>query len=205
MFRFTPEGLVFAHPVTVELTFTGDGTGATILWSGSGQEGTFEELATTLLSSDRASAQVTHFSMGVVARRRPHRDAAASDTSSPPPEDATPGDVFSSSDTPVTSDATSTDALEQDTSAADAVVTDVVSDAGADVVADAIDDAVADSASDASDAGSTDASADVNDGGMCAALNALCGGNFPACCSGSCRYPDGGLATLSPGHCWASF
>lgn len=63
VYTFTPAGLKFATPVTVEIAFTGDAAKAAVFWSSDGAA--WEKLATTA-SGTIAKASVLHFSSGFV-------------------------------------------------------------------------------------------------------------------------------------------
>ncbi|MBZ0121967.1 MAG: hypothetical protein K8H88_33545 [Sandaracinaceae bacterium] len=64
LFRFEPEGLAFAAPVTVRMPFAGDARTATIFWSQSG--GTSYVALPTRIEGGAAVAQTTHFSSAFV-------------------------------------------------------------------------------------------------------------------------------------------
>jgi len=68
LFRFGPEGLTFAKPVTVSIPFTPPAGSAKIAvyWSRSGSSG-YDPLAATIAGSV-ATVDVTHFSEGFVAK-----------------------------------------------------------------------------------------------------------------------------------------
>jgi ZU5 domain len=68
MFVFGPEGISFAVPVTVEMAFSGDATGASLIWSTRAGDG-FESVGGTA-EAGKMTAQVTHFSRGFVGRLR---------------------------------------------------------------------------------------------------------------------------------------
>lgn len=86
VFEFGPQGLRFALPITVELTYSGDGDGATVLWSSDGSS--YEEMPSTLVGSDRISAQVVHFSRGLVGRRHPKAPESVDDASASTPDES---------------------------------------------------------------------------------------------------------------------
>jgi hypothetical protein len=86
VFQFGPAGLHFAVPITVELTYAGDGSGATVLWS-TEDGAAYESLATTLDGTGRASAQVLHFSRGLVGRNRSAPPVSSLDAGASPSSD----------------------------------------------------------------------------------------------------------------------
>src|SRR5262245_34049451 len=65
VYRFDPDGLVFASPVEVRFVHAGDANGLSIFWSSG--EG-FQELPTYLVNGAMV-ASVTHFSRGFLGRR----------------------------------------------------------------------------------------------------------------------------------------
>ncbi len=65
IYQFGPAGLVFASPVTVKLSFSGNVAQPIIVWST--KDGTGFETVPTTVEGGVASGQVTHFSEGFVA------------------------------------------------------------------------------------------------------------------------------------------
>jgi hypothetical protein len=63
VYSFTPAGLEFATPVTVEIAFNGDAAKAALFWSSDGAA--WEKLATTAAGTT-AKASINHFSTGFV-------------------------------------------------------------------------------------------------------------------------------------------
>lgn len=65
LYRFEPDGLSFAAPVSVTLKLPAsvDGEGASVYWSLPGDDESFEELGGTF-EGETLTAQVTHFSRG---------------------------------------------------------------------------------------------------------------------------------------------
>ncbi|MDO9021193.1 MAG: hypothetical protein Q8S73_19300 [Deltaproteobacteria bacterium] len=89
VWRFTPEGLTFARPVTVSIRFR-PGADPTIAWSRAGAEG--YEWRESEAAGDTISARVDHFSTGFVAGRE-RTDASTADASTadaPTPDAPTP-------------------------------------------------------------------------------------------------------------------
>lgn len=77
VYRFTPDGLEFKKPATVEISYTSGAAQVVVQWSrGSGNE---YEALTTDSSSGRAKASVTHFSNGFVASASGGVDGGGSD------------------------------------------------------------------------------------------------------------------------------
>ncbi|MBK6534315.1 MAG: FG-GAP repeat protein, partial [Deltaproteobacteria bacterium] len=66
VWRFAPEGLTFAQPATIDITFSGDSARAGLYWSQPG--GGYERLTTSLVGS-RLVGPVSHFSLGFVGDR----------------------------------------------------------------------------------------------------------------------------------------
>lgn len=64
VYRFGPEGLVFAQPVTVSIPFTGDPTHARLYWTRLGST-EYENIGGKVVG-DQLVGTVTHFSSGVV-------------------------------------------------------------------------------------------------------------------------------------------
>jgi hypothetical protein len=81
VFAFSPDGLVFAEPATIEMNVTTADSDVVVLWSITGGSG-FEELPTTIAASGRYSAPVAHFSRGLLGRRHQAQsnDSGATDS-----------------------------------------------------------------------------------------------------------------------------
>jgi hypothetical protein len=96
VYSFGPEGLMFAVPVKVSISFSG-GANPEFFWTLAGSTTTFERLASTV-SGGAASADVTHFSRGFVGRAAAETDAGFADATVA--EDAMPGqDAVTAADT----------------------------------------------------------------------------------------------------------
>ncbi len=123
VWRFTPEGLTFARPVTVSLRFR-RGPDPAVAWSRAGAEG--YEWRSSEVAGDVISASVDHFSTGFVAARTPVDaavpDAAADDRAALPdvPDMTDAPDVL---DVPARPDASSSDAAPSVDASTDADVT----------------------------------------------------------------------------------
>jgi hypothetical protein len=72
VYRFSPDGLVFATPATVHIPFDGPADGIRVFWST--PAGGFEALPTTIAGAV-ATAQVMHFSSGFAGQLRSMADA----------------------------------------------------------------------------------------------------------------------------------
>jgi len=64
LFRFAPEGTVFAQPVTVAIPFTGDASHARLFWTSLGSPD-FRNVGGKVVGNTLV-AQITHFSSGFV-------------------------------------------------------------------------------------------------------------------------------------------
>jgi hypothetical protein len=64
-----PSGLDFGAQVTMQMTFTPDGTPATMFWSSKANP-TFNELSNVATSGTTMTATVAHFSSGFIGRRK---------------------------------------------------------------------------------------------------------------------------------------
>ncbi|MDP3214904.1 MAG: FG-GAP-like repeat-containing protein, partial [Deltaproteobacteria bacterium] len=85
VWRFAPEGLTFARPVTVDLTFNGDAARAGLYWSSAGG---YERL-TASIAGDRVVGSTSHFSLGFVGDLLA-LDAGLSDAATDQPADVLP-------------------------------------------------------------------------------------------------------------------
>ncbi|HMJ52417.1 MAG TPA: hypothetical protein VK540_10080 [Polyangiaceae bacterium] len=75
VYRFTPEGLHFANPISV--SFPTGMLGESVFWSTEGDDSRFERLETTI-EQGRATARVAHFSLAFVGvAKAPQADAEA--------------------------------------------------------------------------------------------------------------------------------
>jgi hypothetical protein len=115
VYSFAPAGTTFAMPVTVALTLTGSGAGASVFWSNAA--GGYDALPTTSTATS-LSAQITHLGDGFGGEDR--RDAGtsadaglsndtgtASDTGAPP-DTGTAVEAGNTSDTGATTDSGAT-------------------------------------------------------------------------------------------------
>lgn len=87
LYRFAPEGLVFAMPIAVKMSFQGLSAGLRIYWSRTTDPTSYEPLATEF-ADGVATAHVTHFSTGFLGRPRDQQignDAVAAVTFTPNP------------------------------------------------------------------------------------------------------------------------
>jgi hypothetical protein len=73
VWRFSPEGLTFASPASIEVAFVGDAARAGLYWSRAG--GGYERLPGAV-SDGRVVARVSHFSTGFVGTLLPGPDAS---------------------------------------------------------------------------------------------------------------------------------
>jgi hypothetical protein len=64
IYRFSPDGLVFAKPVVIKIAFSGDATGARVFWT-KASSASFEDVGGSVSGSE-VSAQIMHFSSGFV-------------------------------------------------------------------------------------------------------------------------------------------
>ena len=75
VFKFGPEGTVFAQPVTISIPFTGDPAHARLFWTRLGSATEYENLGGTVMGN-LLVAQVTHFSAGFVGTGPAVRDVS---------------------------------------------------------------------------------------------------------------------------------
>ena len=79
VFRFEPDGLVFAEPVAATIEFAGDGGGLDLIWSTEAGDG-YEAMGATTDGQMMVGA-ITHFSQGFVGRHDPGSGDACADVS----------------------------------------------------------------------------------------------------------------------------
>lgn len=71
VYRFEPQGLTFAEPVTVTFTVTGEAKDPVIFWSTIDKEDEFDRMPTTI-GKGTVSTEVSHFSLGFVGNPAGH-------------------------------------------------------------------------------------------------------------------------------------
>lgn len=81
IYRFEPEGLVFARPVTVSFSFSGDPASVAVFWTDEGAAEFFERLGGEVRGQEIV-AFVTHFSKGFAGKKQAGAvDAGSADAS----------------------------------------------------------------------------------------------------------------------------